>query len=43
MLDFMSLLRTKKVHSLEDVKLAQIEVGGELTVVLWGEKTFLQS
>ncbi len=40
MLDFMSLLRTKKVHSLEDVKLAQIEVGGELTVVLRGEKDF---
>ncbi len=40
MLDFMSLLRTKKVHSLEDVKLAQIEVGGELTVVLQGEKDF---
>lgn len=40
MLDFMSLLRTKDVHSLTDVKLAQIEVGGDLTVVLKGEKDF---
>lgn len=40
MIDFMSLLRTKEVHTLTDVKLAQIEVGGELTVVLKGEKDF---
>lgn len=40
MTDFMSLLRTKKVHSLTDVKLAQIEVGGDLTVVKKGEEYF---
>ncbi len=40
MTDFMSLLRTKEIHSLDDVKLAQIEVGGELTVVRKGEKNY---
>lgn len=38
--DFMSLLRTKGVHSLADVELAQIEIGGQLTVVRKGEKEF---
>ena len=36
----MSLLRSKEVRSLAEVKLAQIEVGGELTVVLKGENDF---
>lgn len=40
MTDFMSLLRNKKVHSLADVKLAQMEVGGELTVVKKGEELY---
>lgn len=40
MTDFMSLLRTKEVHSLSEVKLAQIEVGGELTVVRKGEENY---
>lgn len=40
MIDFMSLLRSKEVRSLAEVKLAQIEVGGELTVVLKGENDF---
>ncbi len=40
MTDFMSLLRTKEVHALSDVRLAQIEVGGELTIVLKGEEDF---
>lgn len=40
MIDFMSLLRTKDVHSLAEVKLAQIEVGGDLTVVLKGDENF---
>lgn len=40
MLDFMSLLRAKKVHSLKDVKLAQIEIGGALTVRLKGEQNY---
>lgn len=38
--DLMSLLRTKKVHSLEEVNLAQIEVGGDITVVLKGEEHY---
>lgn len=40
MKDFMSLLRTKEVHSLKDVELAQIEVGGDLTVVRCGEENY---
>lgn len=40
MVDFMSLLRSKEVHTLSDVKLAQIEVGGELTVVRKGEENY---
>lgn len=40
MTDFMSLLRTKEVHSLKDVKLAQIEVGGDLTVLFKGEEDY---
>lgn len=40
MTDFMSLLRTKEVHSLADVKLAQIEVGGEITVARKGEENY---
>lgn len=43
MIDFMSLLRTKEVHSLKDVNLAQIEVGGELTVVRKGEENYAVS
>lgn len=40
LVDLMSLLRTKKVHTLNEVKLAQIEVGGDLTVVCKGEENF---
>ena len=40
MTDFMSLLRTKEIRSLNEVKLAQIEVGGELTVVRKGEENY---
>lgn len=40
MTDFMSLLRTQEVNSLKDVKLAQIEIGGNLTVVRKGEDAF---
>lgn len=40
MTDFMSLLRTQDVNSLKDVKLAQIEIGGNLTVVRKGEDAF---
>lgn len=40
MTDLMSLLRTKEVHSLADIDLVQIEVGGEVTVVRKGEKSY---
>lgn len=40
MTDFMSLLRSKDIHSLSEVKLAQIEVGGELTIVKKGEEYY---
>lgn len=40
MKDFMSLLRTKEIHSLKEVELAQIEVGGDLTVVRYGEEDY---
>lgn len=40
MTDFLSLLRTKDIHSLQDVSLAQIEIGGNLTVLRKGEEAF---
>ena len=40
MTDFMSLLRSKDIHSLTEVKLAQIEVGGELTIVKKDEEYY---
>lgn len=40
MTDFMSLLRHKKIHSLKDVKLAQIEIDGQLTIVKKGGEDY---
>ncbi|MDR1026764.1 MAG: DUF421 domain-containing protein [Lactobacillus sp.] len=40
MTDFMSLLRQKDIHSLTEVKLAQIEIGGELTVAKKNEADY---
>ncbi|MFR8205769.1 MAG: DUF421 domain-containing protein [Alphaproteobacteria bacterium] len=40
MTDFMSLLRTQDVRSLAEIKTAQIEVGGDLSIVRKGERNF---
>lgn len=40
MSDLMSLLRKKEIRSLTDVKRAQIEVNGELTVVKKGDENY---
>ena len=40
MTDFMSLLRNKDVHSLKEVKLAQIEIDGQLTIVKKSDEYF---
>lgn len=38
MTDFMSLLRTQDVRSLAEIKTAQIEVGGDLSIIRKGER-----
>lgn len=40
MTDIMSLLRSKDIHSLTEIKLAQMEVGGSLTIVKKGEEDY---
>ena len=40
MTDFMSLLRTQDVRSLAEIKTAQIEVGGDLSIIRKGERNF---
>lgn len=40
MTDFMSLLRKHEVHSLSEIKLVQIEIGGGLTVAKKGEANY---
>lgn len=40
MTDFMSLLRHKKIHTIQSVKLAQIEIDGQLTIVKKGGEDY---
>lgn len=40
MTDFMSLLRHKKIHTIQSIKLAQIEIDGQLTIVKKGGEDY---